>query len=96
MDASLERLKARIEKLNAQKQEMEEKYIQAVAHLVQSLTQKEINLPILTGMVLNAGSLVAEFPSRVEGWQIAGEKFLLKSKNKYDRSGRVQGKTPNA
>ena len=71
MDASLERLKARIEKLNAQKQEMEEKYIQAVAHLVQSLTQKEVNLSILTGMVLNGlingKEFHSSFPSEAFG-----------------------------
>jgi hypothetical protein len=87
MDASLERLKTKIEKLTAQQRQIEERYTDAVAHLVKELTQqKGVDLPILTGMILNANDIITEFSSKKEGWQIAGEKFLLRSKNKYSRS----------
>ncbi len=93
MDASLERLKTKIEKLTAQQRQIEERYTDAVAHLVKELTQqKGVDLPILTGMILNANDIIAEFSTKREGWRIAGEKFLLRSKNKYSRSKPSQGK----
>jgi hypothetical protein len=73
MDASLDKLKIRIEKLKAQQHQMEEKYIGAVAHLVKDLTQKGQDLPILTGMILNANDIISNSPTNREAWQVAGE-----------------------
>lgn len=86
MDVSLERLKARIEKLKAQQQEREEKYINAVAHLLKDLTQKGLDLSMLTGLILNADDIITQSPANKEAWQLAGQKFLRQSKNKKFRS----------
>jgi hypothetical protein len=89
MDPSLEKLKNRIEKLTAQQHQIEEKYINAVGHLVKDLTRKGVDLPILTGIILNAGNIITESPAKTEVWQSAGQKFLLRAKNKNSQS---QGK----
>ncbi len=91
MDAALEKLKARIEKLRAQQQEMEEKYVNAVACLVRDLTTtgatigatKGLDLSTLTGMILNASDIIVRLPGNKEVWQAAGEKFLFKAKNQH-------------
>ena len=96
MDASLEKLKARIEQLTAQQHQMEEKYILAVAHLVKGLTDKGADLPTLTGMILNAEAILTESPDKKEGWQVAGRKFLLQAKNRRPAVGNAPAKSPAA
>ena len=88
MDASLERLSRKIEKLIQQKQQMEEKYINAVAHLVRDRTQKGHDLSLLTGMILNADQIIKEFQNQKEAWRVVGQKFLLRSKNRNAKSER--------
>lgn len=92
MDASLEKLKAKIEKLKAQQEQMEEKYISSVAHLVKDLTNKGFDLPILTGMILNANDIITKHPANKEVWQSIGQKFLLKAKNQNAQKKRVHAK----
>jgi hypothetical protein len=82
MDPTLEKLKAKINKLTAQQHLIEDKYIGVVSNLVKDLIQKGIDLPILTGMLLNTNDIIHESSSKREAWQVAGQKFLLKSKNK--------------
>jgi len=81
MDASLEKLKAKIEKLKAQQQQIEAQYIDAVAHLVEDLTHKGLDLPILTGIILNARDIVTKLPANKEAWQTDGQKFLVRAKH---------------
>lgn len=92
IDASLERLKAKIEKLTAQQHQMEEKYINTVAYLVKDLTQKGFVLPVLTGMILNADDIITKSPANKEVWQIAGQKFLLRAKNQHTQKKRACAK----
>ena len=98
MDASLEKLKNRIERLTAQQHQIEERYIGSIAKLVADITQKGFDMRVLTGIILNANNIIAELPTRTEAWQIAGQKFLLRSKNKDSRSKGEQRKagTSNA
>ncbi len=96
MDASLEKLKTKIEKLTRQKCQMEEKYINAVAHLVRDQTQKGRDLSLLTGMILNADQIIKESPNHKEAWQTAGQKFLLKAKNRNFKTGGMPSKTSTA
>ena len=86
MDASLEKLKNRIERLTAQQHRIEERYIGSIAKLVADTTQKGFDMRVLTGIILNANDIVTELPAKTEAWQIAGQKFLLRSKNKDSRS----------
>jgi len=92
MDASLERLKSKIEKLTAQQHQIEEKYITTVAHLVKDLTQKGFDLPVLTGMILNANDIITKSPANKEVWKIAGQKFLLRAKNQHRQKKRACAK----
>jgi len=92
MDASLDKLKAKIEKLKAQQQQMEDKYIGAVAHLVKDLTNKGLDLPILTGMILNANDIIAKSTTNKEAWQVAGQRFLLRAKNQNAQRKRINSK----
>lgn len=85
MDASLEKLKSRIEKLTEQQHQIEKRYIGSIANLVADTTQKGFDMRVLTGIILNANDIVAESPTKTEAWQIAGQKFLLRSKNKDSR-----------
>ena len=85
MDASLEKLKNRIEKLTAQQHQIEERYIGSIAKLVADTTQKGFDMRVLTGIILNANNIITELPAKTEAWQIAGQKFLLRSKNKNSR-----------
>jgi hypothetical protein len=82
MVPSLERLKTKIEKLTVQQHQIEETYIGVVAQLVKDLTQKGYDLPVLTGILLNANDIMSASPTKMEAWQVAGQKFLLKSKNR--------------
>jgi hypothetical protein len=92
MDASLEKLKNRIEKLTAQQHKIEERYIGSIAKLVADITQKGFDMRVLTGIILNANDIITEFPAKTEAWQVAGQKFLLRSKNKDSRSEGTQRK----
>lgn len=96
MDASLNRLKARIEKLTKQQHQMEEKYIHAVTHLVRDRTQKGHDLPILTGIILNADQIIKESSNQKEFWQTAGQKFLVRAKHKSFQSKRSASKAKAA
>lgn len=89
MDASLEKLKTKIEKLTQQKHQMEEKYIHAVAHLVRDCTQKGHDLSLLTGMILNADQIIKDSQNQKEAWQVAGQKFLLRAKNSNSKAKRI-------
>ena len=82
MDASLEKLKAKIERLTEQQHQIEERYIGSIAKLVADTTQKGFDMRVLTGIILNANDIIAESPTKKEVWQIAGQKFLLRAKNK--------------
>ncbi len=92
MDPSLERLKSKIEKLTAQQHQIEEKYIATVAQLLKDLTHKGFDLPVLTGMILNAEDIITKSPSKKEVWQIAGQKFLLRAKNQQIQKKRACAK----
>jgi hypothetical protein len=81
MDASLEKLKNRIEKLTAQQNRIEERYIGSIAKLVADTTQKGFDMRVLTGIILSANDIIIELPAKMEAWQVAGQKFLLRSKN---------------
>jgi hypothetical protein len=85
MDASLDKLKNRIEKLTAQQHQIEERYIGSIAKLVADTTQNGLDMRVLTGIILNANDIIAELPTKMEAWQVAGQKFLLRSKNKSSR-----------
>ena len=85
MDASLEKLKNRIERLTAQQHQIEARYIGSIAKLVADTTQKGFDMRVLTGIILNANDIVTESPAKMEAWQVAGQKFLLRSKNKNSR-----------
>jgi hypothetical protein len=89
MDASLERLSRKIEKLTQQKHQMEEKYINAVAHLVRDRTQKGQDLSLLTGIILNADQIIKESQNQKEAWRVAGQKFLLRAKNSNSKDERI-------
>jgi uncharacterized protein YgbK (DUF1537 family) len=89
MDASLEKLKARIKQLQTQQTQREEKYINAVAHLVKERIQKGCDLSLLTGMILNADQIIKASPTHKEAWQTAGQKFLLRAKNRNFKTGRM-------
>ena len=93
MDTALEKLKAKIVKLKAQQEQMEEKYITSVAHLVKDVTNKGFDLPVLTGMILNAQDIITKHPANKEAWQVAGQKFLLKAKNQNCKSKKIKSKT---
>ena len=92
MDPILEKLKAKINKLIQQQHQIEDKYIGVVSNLVKDLTQKGIDLPVLTGMLLNVDNIIQDSSSKVEAWQVAGQKFLLKSKNKSGNKREVASK----
>ena len=98
MDASLDKLKAKIEKLTTQQHQMEERYIGSIAKLVADTTQKGFDMRVLAGIILNANDIVAGSPSKTEAWQVAGQKFLLRSKNTHSRSKGAQrnGEASNA
>jgi len=85
MDASLEKLKNRIERLTAQQHQIEERYIGLIAKLIADTTQKGFDMRLLTGIILNANDIITELPTKTEAWQVAGQKFLLRSKNKNSR-----------
>ena len=85
MDASLEKLKSKIERLTAQQHKIEERYIGSIAKLVADTTQKGFDMRVLTGIILNANDIITESPAKMEAWQVAGQKFLLRSKNKNSR-----------
>lgn len=93
MGSTLEKLKAKINKLTEQQHQIEDKYISTVLILVKDLTQKGIDLPILTGMLLNSDEIIQAYSSKKEVWQKTGQKFLLKSKNKYEKA--RQGNSKN-
>lgn len=93
MDASLDKIKAKIEKLKVQQHQMEENYINAVAHLVRDHTQKGHDLPLLTGIILSADQILKESPNHKEAWQVAGQKFLVRAKNRSFQSKRTASKT---
>lgn len=93
MDASLEKLKAKIAMLIAHQEQMEEKYITSVAHLVKDVTKKGFDLPLLTGMILNVNEVITKLPANMEVWQAAGQKFLLKAKNQNFKSKKTRSKT---
>ena len=86
MDASLEKLKNRIESLTAQQRQIEERYIGSIARLVADTTRKGFDMRVLTGIILNANDIVAESPAKREAWRVAGQKFLFRAKNQYSRS----------
>ena len=86
MDSTLEKLKAKINKLTEQQHQIEDKYINTVSMLVKNLTEKGMDLSILTGMLLNANDIIQDASTKRETWQEAGEKFLRKSKNKYEKA----------
>lgn len=92
MDASLDKLKAKIERLTAQQHQIEERYIGSIAKLVADTTQKGFDMRMLTGIILNANDIIAESPAKKEVWQLAGQKFLLRAKNKNSRSKGAQTK----
>jgi hypothetical protein len=92
MDASLEKLKNRIERLTAQQHQIEQRYIGSIAKLVADTTQKGFDMRVLTGIILNASNIITELPTKTEAWQIAGQKFLLRSKNKDSQSKGTQRK----
>lgn len=92
MDTALEKLKAKIVKLKTQQEQMEEKYITSVAHLVKDVTQKGFDLSLLTGMILNAHQITKESPNHKEAWQVAGQKFLVRAKNRSFQSNRTASK----
>lgn len=93
MDASLEKLSRKIEKLTQQKHQMEEKYINAVAYLVRGCTQKGQDLSLLTGMILNADQIIKESQSQKEAWRVVGQKFLLRAKNSNSKDERIASTT---
>jgi len=95
MDAALEKLKSRIEKLTAQQRQIEESYINAVAQLLKDMTQNGMDLPLLAGMVLNAEGILTENPAKTEAWQTAGQKFLFQSKNRRVPSQMGKPRTQN-
>ena len=86
MDASLEKLKNRIESLTAQQRQIEERYIGSIAKLVAETTRKGFDMRVLTGIILDACDIVAESPAKREAWRVAGQKFLFRAKNQYSRS----------
>ncbi|MBM3632637.1 MAG: hypothetical protein FJX03_02875 [Alphaproteobacteria bacterium] len=92
MDPILEKLKATINKLTEQQHQIEDKYIGVVSNLVKDLTQKGIDLPVLTGMLLNVDNIIQDSSSKVEAWQVAGQKFLFRAKNKYEKKKQANSK----
>lgn len=68
---------------------MEAKYINAVAYLVRDQTQKGQDLSLLTGMILNADQIIKDSPNQKEAWQTAGQKFLLRAKNRNCKAERM-------
>jgi hypothetical protein len=81
MDARIEKIRERIGKLTEQQHKIEEKYITTVAKLVKNMTNKGIDIKILTGIILSAEQIMNENLDKKEAWQKAGEKFLFRSKN---------------
>lgn len=92
MDSTLDKLKIRINKLTEQQHQIEDKYICTVSMLIKDLVHKGIDLPILTGMLLNADEIIQTNSSKKEVWQVAGEKFLFRSKNKYKKRNEINSK----
>jgi len=82
MNQKAEKLKAKIEKLNQKLQLLEDKQEKNIARLVKDTAKKGIDIPALTGMILNSQKVFKAFENDIEAWQQAGEKFLFGAKNK--------------
>lgn len=82
MDQKAEKLKEKIQKLNRQLKKIEDKHERSIVKLVKDTSKKNIDIRVLTGILLNAESIIKENPKELEAWQQAGEKFLFGSKSK--------------
>lgn len=82
MNQKAEKLKAKIEKLNQKLKYLEDKQEKNIAKLVKDTARKGIDIPALTGMILNSQKVFKAFENDIEAWQQAGEKFLSGAKNK--------------
>eukprot|EP01099_Mayorella_cantabrigiensis_P002255 TRINITY_DN19_c0_g1_i1.p1 TRINITY_DN19_c0_g1~~TRINITY_DN19_c0_g1_i1.p1 ORF type:complete len:100 (-),score=21.39 TRINITY_DN19_c0_g1_i1:513-812(-) len=82
MNQKAAKLKAKIEKLNQQLKYLEDKQEKSIAKLVKDTAKKGMDIPALTGMILNSQEVFNAFENKIEAWRQAGEKFLFGAKNK--------------
>jgi hypothetical protein len=82
MDNKAEKLKEKIQKLNRQLKNIEEKHERSIAKLVKDTSKKDVDIKVLAGMIINAEKIINQNPGEAEMWQQAGEKFLFGSKRK--------------
>lgn len=82
MDLRLGNLNTKIEKLLHQKQKIEEAYINSIAKVISDSIRKGADIQALAGLVLDASEIIKESSVKAEAWQIAGQKFLSRSKTR--------------
>jgi len=82
MDNKADKLKEKIQKLNQQLKNIEEKHERSIAKLVKETSKKNIDSKVLAGMIINAEKIINQHPGEAETWQQAGEKFLFGAKRK--------------
>ena len=97
MDKKAELLKIKIEKLTSQLNKIEEKKVQSISKTINNMTKKGLDIRVLAGIILNAEDVIKSLPNKVEAWQVAGEKFLFKSKRTSpDKPGKTASKKKRA
>jgi chaperonin cofactor prefoldin len=93
MDARIDKIRERINKLTEQQHKIEEKYITTVARLVKNMASKGIDIKILTGMILDAERVISDSSDKKEVWKKSGERFLFRSKSGKTSTGQSQDNT---
>lgn len=84
MDAKLEALDARIEKLREKKKRIEENGLKRLKPCINKAISNGIDLPTLAGIILDTTNIIKEISNNKEVWQIAGGKFLRPSSPKTE------------
>lgn len=85
MDKKTEEIRKKIQNLNAKLKKIEEKNETSITKLIKNTAKNGIDIRILAGMLLNAGSIIQNSHNQLEAWQQAGEKFLSRKKDKSDK-----------
>lgn len=82
MDARLEALEAKIDKLKEKKKRIEEDGLRRLNPCINKALTNGIDLQTLAGMILDAPNILYDLFHNREEWQVAGEKFLRPSSPK--------------
>lgn len=82
MDAKLDALDAKIEKLKAKKKRIEEEGLKRLKPCINKALSKGVDLPTLAGIILDTPKILNNLPHNKEAWQVAGGKFLQPSSPK--------------